>query len=613
MAFSRNALLVSLLGILLLMGCSGKNNSVSQPGGGGGGGGSNQAITLSQNVQPNITNPGTSQDVQFSVQASGVGLTYFWQATGGTFKSNNLSSVIWYSDQPGTYVITVNIRDSAGNFVTDKMTITVSGVPPPANHSPQIASPGITHDVRKPLIGETFTLTMSYSDPDPGDTLTVTWDDGNPNAGEITEQVDENGTSTVKWMTTETGAYTMTATVEDQRGGRATAIDPCPVTTVTDLNYVGANTCKTCHPAKFDEWEGTMHSESLQALANYGMDKGTACLTCHTVAWENGGFENTVATPDLGSVSCESCHGDGRDHFGDPAGINVSWDASLCGTCHTDDHHPTLDEWTESGHNFDAANGEGDRASCAKCHNGKYFVKIQIEGDYPPASNLPPEEVFNISCMTCHDPHSSASEGQLRSVAPATLPFDDVVVDGGAGNLCIMCHNGRRTKTDMENHLNNGSKYFGTHGNPQGAMLFANGGFEFTGVVYPSSTHKDVVGDTCVTCHMWTRPYEDENNIAITGHTYEPKVEACQQCHPTATDFDIGGVQTEIETLMTDLYNLLPKKADGVTIDTDIATTTIEQREAAWNYLFVERDGSEGVHNVEYARKLLRSSIDAIN
>ena len=43
------------------------------------------------------------------------------------------------------------------------------------------------------------------------------------------------------------------------------------------------------------------------------------------------------------------------------------------------------------------------------------------------------------------------------------------------------------------------------------------------------------------------------------------------------------------------------------------ATFTILEAEAAWNYLFVLEDQSNGVHNPEYAKALIGNSIEALD
>jgi len=286
----------------------------------------------------------------------------------------------------------------------------------------------------------------------------------------------------------------------------------------------------------------------------------------------------------------------------------VDWDpATNCGGCHVGSHHPTGVEWLESGHaQIDTAEGSysARTGSCYSCHNGQGFVDVQINGLEPPPENLPFGTA--VVCATCHDPHGSPNDHWLRAVDPVTLPTGDIV-DAELGNTCVMCHGGRRTPEDMEDHLANGSNHFGPHHNCQGKLFYGVGGVEFAGYDYSSNHTHQFVSNDCAGCHMHGEEYIDEDHPAVTGHSFEPEVEACT-CHGDIPDFDYDGGQTYIQGLLDQLYALLPKDLEGE-IDTDPATTTRTEREAAWNYFLIVDDGSLGVHNPTYAEDVLLSAI----
>jgi hypothetical protein len=113
-----------------------------------------------------------------------------------------------------------------------------------------------------------------------------------------------------------------------------------------------------------------------------------------------------------------------------------------------------------------------------------------------------------------------------------------------------------------------------------------------------------MVADTCVSCHVG----EGYN------HTFEPKVAACTGCHMDADDFDIGGLQTEIEELGEQILELLETKGlfhDGHAVE-DVFVPEAEAA-AMWNYILVIiEDGSHGVHNPAYAKALLEAALDAL-
>src|SRR5208283_1787933 len=128
--------------------------------------------------------------------------------------------------------------------------------------------------------------------------------------------------------------------------------------------------------------------------------------------------------------------------------------------------------------------------------------------------------------------------------------------------------------------------------------------------------------------------------LHVGGHTMEmsysvftngvtnivDQVAVCDQCHgPSLTSFDfpvqdyngdgiIQGVQTEVQNLLNTLSTLLPNAngvADGL-VKSSISTKTnwsTQFLNAAYNWQFVNNDGSLGVHNAPYAVGLLKASI----
>ena len=132
-------------------------------------------------------------------------------------------------------------------------------------------------------------------------------------------------------------------------------------------------------------------------------------------------------------------------------------------------------------------------------------------------------------------------------------------------------------------------------------MLVGLGG---AGVTGSPSAHASMVEDTCVTCHM------GEAN----DHSMEPAVAACTGCHADAEDFDINGLQTEIEELGEKVLALLEAKGmyeDGHAVEG--VSYPEAEAQAMWNYIYViEEDGSFGVHNPKFAKALLEAALDAL-
>jgi hypothetical protein len=254
-------------------------------------------------------------------------------------------------------------------------------------------------------------------------------------------------------------------------------------------------------------------------------------------------------------------------------------------------------------------------------------------------TNLPanPTENIPLTCAGCHDPHGNENLASLRDAAitDRALPNAVLVEAAGAGRLCMACHNGRRSSDDVDTQVEEGSAHLGPHHSCQGDMLAGVNAYEdvVPGFDFRSSLHIQVQ-DACVTCHAHPHEGDLENGIAnFTGHTFLPTVEACAPCHGEIVDFSdilakqdfdgdaaIEGVQDEIAGLLDTLREVIidaspsQEAADSLTADFegffgDTLYTTREQRAAAYNWAFVEFDGSRGVHNTTYAVQLLQQSV----
>jgi predicted CXXCH cytochrome family protein len=417
--------------------------------------------------------------------------------------------------------------------------------------------------------------------------------------------------------------------------------------------YLGVSSCSVCHNGgpggtQYATWSESAHARALESLAGIGQDENPVCLGCHTVgtyglnadaALANGGYDET-AVPRLAGVQCENCHGPGSQHPSpDFTSVDVTMDAGMCGQCHNGTHHPTFDEWKSSQHGDESTwlTTPALRANCAKCHNG--LVSMAYLDDPNNFVNPPsnPTEFAAHTCAVCHDPHGNDNPGMLRdaSVTDASLPNAILVEEAGAGRLCISCHNGRRTETDVLGQINNGSTFFGPHHSIQGDMLKGVNAYQALAPAFQFRSSKHIlVEDACVACH--THRHEADpttGNTLFTGHTFLPTVEACARCHGDIADFadieakgdfdgdgTIEGVQNEVQGLLDLLQQVIidASTSDAIKMDFqndflgtlgNATKSTRAQREAGYNWTYVGFDGSTGVHNTTYAVQLLQQSI----
>lgn len=447
------------------------------------------------------------------------------------------------------------------------------------------------------------------------------------------------------------GSYPLSVVVTDGEKagiGTANALVDTYLPTVTPF-YRGASYCATCHDGgpggeEYAAWSHSGHAGAIESLRAIGRGENPSCVGCHTVgahglnadvALNNGGFDET-AVERLVGVQCENCHGAGSNHPDTEfTSVSATLDAAMCGQCHTDAHHPTFDEWQASGH-AGVVEEAALRSSCAKCHNGLFAGQYldNPEGFTNPTAN--PTESAPLACAICHDPHGNDNPGNLRnaSVTDRVLPNAVLVENAGAGRLCMSCHNGRRTDTDVDRQINEGSGHLGPHRSVQGDMLAGVNAYERVNPDFPWASSKHIlVEDACVTCHNHAHAGDIPNGIPnFTGHSFAPTVEACRPCHGELEDFDgviakqdfdgdgtIEAVQLEIAGLLAVLRQAIidasateearaALEADFEIKVGDVTLTSADQRKAAYNWTFVAFDGSSGVHNTTYSVQLLQQS-----
>jgi len=294
---------------------------------------------------------------------------------------------------------------------------------------------------------------------------------------------------------------------------------------LAEASYVGSETGQACHPNKHDAWLQTRHANALQTLKRIGQGSNPECLGCHTTGFgERGGFVDEATTPQMAGIGCEGCHGPASEHKGDGTKILKTVDAEVCGRCHTDAHHPTIEEYRESLHARSLQpikSRSSARDTCLECHSTDY--RLAEEGAKPTIA----EAQYSITCALCHDPHGSGHEAQLRKEGY---------------ELCMECHTseGATSLTTTSPH----------HASAEVFM-----GISAAGVPNTVGPHTNMPGK-CVTCHMSTKPYGGPNDPAYTGHKWEIRLEGCVGCHG-----DVATAQAKKEAVQR-IGRLLRKTGD---------------------------------------------------
>ncbi len=107
--------------------------------------------------------------------------------------------------------------------------------------------------------------------------------------------------------------------------------------------YISANTCKGCHEQEYLQWSATRHAFAYQTLLKKERYFDPNCVACHTTGFGYAtGYQIGDQDSTLKGVQCETCHGPGKQHAGNPKKSNIrsGKDMSLCLQCHDAEHSP---------------------------------------------------------------------------------------------------------------------------------------------------------------------------------------------------------------------------------------------------------------------------------
>jgi DmsE family decaheme c-type cytochrome len=264
---------------------------------------------------------------------------------------------------------------------------------------------------------------------------------------------------------------------------------PPPTAAAQAGNFVGDDTCATCHESEGKALKGTLHGkarnertpaatgqscESCHGPGQKHVDSGkkedikrftamsardanSACLSCHSKGPHADWQSSMHDARNVSCVSCHSVHSPKSDKFQ----LKTASVVQTCETCHKQEamkvqrsgHMPVREGKMEctSCHNPHGSNnvrmlkaGNSINESCASCHAEKRgpFLWEHAAG--------------RENCASCHDPHGSNNDRMLVAKAPmlcqrchissrhpATI-YDATQVANASnrvvGRACVNCH-----------------------------------------------------------------------------------------------------------------------------------------------------------------------------
>ena len=111
--------------------------------------------------------------------------------------------------------------------------------------------------------------------------------------------------------------------------------------------YASAAACQRCHEQEYLQWSATRHAFAYETLLKKERYFDAGCVSCHTTGFGYPtGFQIADQDSTLKGVQCETCHGPGKQHVGNPKKSNIrsGADTSLCLECHDTEHSPGFAE-----------------------------------------------------------------------------------------------------------------------------------------------------------------------------------------------------------------------------------------------------------------------------
>jgi DmsE family decaheme c-type cytochrome len=194
---------------------------------------------------------------------------------------------------------------------------------------------------------------------------------------------------------------------------------PAAAQAANPADYVGDDTCTTCHEPEGKSIHATLHGKAQNPRTPAGAGDNHTCETCHGPGKEHAESGDktkirafTTMAPRDASAVCLTCH-DRNQH--------VMWQGSMhdarnlsCVTCHSV-HSPKSPK--------SQLRAVGVTELCATCHKTE-AAKTQRFGHMPLREG-------KMDCSTCHNPHGSTNVRMLK-------------VGNWVNETCVSCHTEKR-------------------------------------------------------------------------------------------------------------------------------------------------------------------------
>jgi len=338
--------------------------------------------------------------------------------------------------------------------------------------------------------------------------------------------------------------------------------------------YVGSSSCKDCHTHEYNSWKSSKHAKNIKS----DQEMSPVCKGCHTT-----GMITPEQAPIEYDVGCEACHGPGGDHNldgGDVATIVSSNSADICGRCHSG---------SQSGNNISWMKEYRPGMKLSDIPELK-LVPVDPKKTPPPANAAFPSLTYNMWLASGH------SKKPDRKIKVGNIDWTEPI-------SCVVCHNPHHSDNPSQLYVKPEKLCNECHF--QDAVLKGKGA---KGIEDTRSLHTPI---PCISCHMTEGNHLMKVLRPDNPDLAENRTDSCSDCHEVK-DRKIRAHQIKdweawyreaMDPIQEDLKTVEIALNKNPDLLNEELKTKLEDINA--NLSIIIKDGSNGVHNLDYALEIM--------
>ena len=340
--------------------------------------------------------------------------------------------------------------------------------------------------------------------------------------------------------------------------------------------YTGSDTCQACHEEAYNSWKSSKHAGEFKT----DQADSQTCNICHST-----GLTSTNQHPVEKNVGCEACHGPGEEHISSGGAVDKivkNKSADICGRCH-------------NGNKSDSITGILEFKPGMKLSEIKGLNLISVSPD-----KTPPH---------FKDVHPSLTYNMWLASGHSKIPDRDIEINGKRWEgpvTCAACHNPHYSENTAQLVMNPKELCKSCHF--QGAVLK---GFGAKGIEETRSLH---TAAPCVACHMTEKNHLMKMLRPDDPTLSEDRLDSCSACHEIKDrkmrSRQLQDMESWYKEAVEPVQNELKVIEEKLKDNPDILNTELKAKldDVKANLSIILNDGSNGVHNLDYALEIMYSA-----